>query len=95
MIGDVLRAPYFEFTGARRANTSPSHFKNLGRYFSAKRFRNRGTIHVSIPGFPFGEQSPRPRWAHRIAAHESPRTTQLYDRPSDDIALDEVERIVI
>ncbi len=30
-----------------------------------------------------------------IAAHESPRTTKLYDRTSDDITLDEIERIVI
>ena len=29
-----------------------------------------------------------------IAAHESPRTTKLYDGTSDEITLDEVERIV-
>jgi integrase/recombinase XerD len=33
--------------------------------------------------------------AQAIAAHESPRTTKLYDRTSDDISLDEIERIVI
>jgi len=33
--------------------------------------------------------------AQRIACHESPRTTKLYDRTSDDISLDEIERIVI
>ena len=33
--------------------------------------------------------------AQQIAAHESPRTTKLYDRTSDAISLDEVERIVI
>lgn len=33
--------------------------------------------------------------AQQIAAHESPRTTKLYDRTSDDISLDEIERIVI
>ena len=30
-----------------------------------------------------------------MAAHESPRTTKLYDRTGDEITLDEVERIVI
>jgi hypothetical protein len=30
-----------------------------------------------------------------IAAHESPRTTKLYDRTGDEITLDEVERIAI
>jgi site-specific recombinase XerD len=33
--------------------------------------------------------------AQAMAAHESPRTTKLYDRTSDEITLDEVERIVI
>jgi site-specific recombinase XerD len=33
--------------------------------------------------------------AQLIAAHESPRTTKLYDRTSDEITLDEIERIVI
>src|SRR5262249_22543641 len=33
--------------------------------------------------------------AQLIAAHESPRTTKLYDRTSDEITLDEVERIRI
>lgn len=33
--------------------------------------------------------------AQSIAAHESPRTTKLYDRTSDEITLDEIERIAI
>jgi site-specific recombinase XerD len=33
--------------------------------------------------------------AQQIAAHESPRTTGLYDRRGDDVSLDEVERIAI
>jgi integrase len=33
--------------------------------------------------------------AQQIAAHESPRTTKLYDRTSDEITLDEIERITI
>jgi integrase/recombinase XerD len=33
--------------------------------------------------------------AQKIAAHSSPRTTKLYDRTSDDITLEEVERIRI
>jgi hypothetical protein len=31
--------------------------------------------------------------AQAMAAHESPKTTKLYDRTSDQITLDEVERI--
>ncbi len=33
--------------------------------------------------------------AQRIAAHESARTTKLYDRTSDSVSLDEIERIII
>lgn len=33
--------------------------------------------------------------AQQIAAHESPRTTRLYDRRSDKVSLDEIERITI
>lgn len=33
--------------------------------------------------------------AQQMAAHESARTTGLYDRRNDDVSLDEVERIVI
>ncbi len=33
--------------------------------------------------------------AQQIAAHESPKTTKLYDRTSDVISLDEIERILI
>ena len=33
--------------------------------------------------------------AQLIAAHESPRTTKLYDRTGDEISLDEIERIVL
>ena len=33
--------------------------------------------------------------AQQIAAHESPRTTKLYDRTNDQITLDEIERIAI
>jgi site-specific recombinase XerD len=33
--------------------------------------------------------------AQQMAAHESPRTTALYDRRDDDVAVDEVERIMI
>jgi integrase/recombinase XerD len=33
--------------------------------------------------------------AQLMDAHESPRTTKLYDRTGDEITLDEVERITI
>jgi integrase/recombinase XerD len=40
--------------------------------------------HVALPLSP-----------QAMAAHESPRTTKIYDRTGDEITLDEVERIAI
>lgn len=37
----------------------------------------------------------RQELAQQMAAHESPRTTALYDRRDDEVAVDEVERILI
>jgi integrase len=34
-------------------------------------------------------------YAQQMAAHESPRTTKLYDRRNDQVTLDQVERIVL
>ncbi|MGO9810747.1 MAG: hypothetical protein ACLP53_08155 [Isosphaeraceae bacterium] len=33
--------------------------------------------------------------AQQIANHESPKTTKLYDRTSDQVTLDEIEKIAI
>lgn len=33
--------------------------------------------------------------AQQMAAHESPRTTKLYDRTHDEISLDEIEKVII
>jgi hypothetical protein len=33
--------------------------------------------------------------AQHMAAHESSRTTGLYDRRKDEVTLDEVERIIL
>jgi len=33
--------------------------------------------------------------AQQIAAHESPRTTKLYDRTGDGVSLEEIERVRI
>jgi len=41
------------------------------------------------------ENGGRLEHAQAIAAHESARTTKLYDRTGDAISLDEIERIVI
>jgi hypothetical protein len=43
----------------------------------------------------YSRPAARSKTAQAMAAHESPRTTKLYDRTGDEITLDEVERIRI
>jgi integrase/recombinase XerD len=51
--------------------------------------------YLSGDGDPYLENGGTIENAQLIAAHESPRTTKLYDRTGDEITLDEVERISI
>jgi len=61
---------------------------NLSRKISCHSFRATGiTAYLENGGTVENAQA--------IAAHESPRTTKLYDRTSDEITLDEIERITI
>ena len=54
------------------------HTRNkVGKLFSAYSLTNGGTLEK----------------AQQMAAHESAKTTKLYDRTNDVISLDEVERI--
>ena len=65
----------------RRANAA-----GLRTKISAHRFRATGiTTHLQNGG--------KLEIAQQMAGHESARTTGLYDRRNDQIALDEVERI--
>ena len=65
--------------------------------------RSRASLAIKIPFFIDGKNSAWSRNerggtlenAQAMAAHESPRTTKLYDRTGDQITLDEVERISI
>jgi hypothetical protein len=49
----------------------------------------------SLGFLPYVEAGGTLENAQVMAAHESPRTTKLYDRTGDEITLDEVERITI
>jgi integrase/recombinase XerD len=60
----------------------------LRNYICNHTFRATGTTRFLQNG---GELTT----AQRIAAHESPRPTALYDRTQDEVNLDEIERIRI
>ena len=60
----------------------------LPEHFSPHSFRVTTVTDLLEQNVPLEHAQP-------IANHESPKTTKLYDRTSDRITLDEVERIVI
>jgi integrase/recombinase XerD len=91
------------FQGVNKAGTALSG-RALNRYNAwaaiRKRARNAGFL------MPVGyhtwratgvtvylENGGRLEHAQQMAAHESPRTTKLYDRTKDEITIGEVERI--
>ena len=60
----------------------------LGEKFSNHTFRATGIT-------AYLENGGQLEHAQTMAAHSSPSTTRLYDRTSDDVTLDEVERIIL
>jgi integrase/recombinase XerD len=101
-IGDQKKAPLFRSVDKHRKLTcSPMHRNDV------LRMTKRRSADASLPSSTcchtfratgitaFLENGGTIENAQAIAAHESPRTTKLYDRTSDEITLDEVERIAI
>jgi len=59
------------------------------------RFHARPCFHAPTGITAYLEEGGTIEKAQAIAFHESPKTTKLYDRTSDQIDLDEIERIRI
>ena len=73
---------------ALRAIKRRAKAAGLSRKLCCHTFRATGiTAYLENGGTVEGAQS--------IAAHESPRTTKLYDRTADDLSVDEIEKIRI
>jgi len=64
------------------------NYSTAGNWYCCHRFRAAGIT-------AYLENGGTLEHAQQNAAHESPRTTKLYDRTSDQITLDEIERIAI
>ena len=91
---DALLAPSTEIlvSPSRKLNPAPLFAPTPRALWQQDAYRmiqrrTRGTAHLKNKGTLEAAQ--------HIANHESPRTTKLYDRRQDEIALDEVERIAI
>ena len=102
-IRDAPRTPLFRATVAQTGRITENSLSEAGALRIVKRraaaaglppeicchsFRATGITSYLLNG---GEVSK----AQRIANHESPRTTELYNRSDDEVTLDEIERIRI
>jgi len=83
-LGDEAMHRIGAYRMIRRRTTKTGFRVKLGRHV----FRATGITAYLEAGGTFEN-------AQAMAAHESPRTTKLYDRTSDAITLDEVGRITI
>ena len=102
-IGQDKKTPLFRST---RANTTQLTANGLNRTDALRMIKRRALaagLPVAVCCHTFRatgitaylENGGTIENAQAIAAHESPRTTKLYDRTSDEITLDEIERILI
>ncbi len=101
-LGDQPRAPLFQsLLAGKKLSGRP-----LGRHHALRMIKRR----ARRAGLPYStcchtfratgittylENGGTLEHAQAIAAHESPRTTKLYDRTDDAVSLDEIERIRI
>jgi site-specific recombinase XerD len=101
-IAEDRKGPLFRTIDRRRRLTDRPLSDRDARYMVKRRARAAG-LPEAICNHTFRatgitaylENNGTIEHAQRIAAHESPKTTKLYDRTGDEITLDEVERIVI
>ncbi len=101
-IAEKLKEPLFRSIGPKRLLTAKQMTEN-----DVLRMIKRRTKAAGLPSSTcchtfratgittFLENGGTIENAQAIAAHESPRTTMLYDRTGDKITLDEIERIII
>lgn len=101
-IGDEKKSPLFRTFDRKGRITERRMTRN-----DALRMIKRRALKVGLPGAicchtfratgitAYLENGGTIENAQAIAAHESPRTTKLYDRTGDKVTLDEVERILI
>jgi integrase/recombinase XerD len=102
-IGEETNAPLFRTTRGktraltRQAMTRTDVFRMIQRRAADARLSTAVCCHsFRATGITaYLENGGTLEHAQQIAAHESPRTTKLYDRTNDQITLDEIERIAI
>jgi site-specific recombinase XerD len=101
-IGDDKKGPLFRTIGRNRLLTRTSMHRSDVLRMVYRRAKAAGLdVHACCHTFratgitAYLENGGTIEKAQQIAAHESPRTTKLYDRTNDELTLDEIERIAI
>ena len=102
-IAEEKNSPLFRTTSGRTRQLTKNPMSRFDAYRMIRRRAEEAGIRAAIGCHTFRatgitaylENGGTIEHAQAIAAHESPRTTKLYDRTSDAITLDEIERIVI
>lgn len=102
-IGDASKAPLFRSAAGRTGTLTDKPMNRIDAWRMIQRRAEGLGMKVRIGCHTFRatgitaylEAGGTLENAQAMAAHESPRTTKLYDRTGDEITLDEIERIAI
>lgn len=102
-IAGEKNAPLFQSAGGKGRGLNGKAMSRFDAWAMVKRRAREAGIVAEISPHSFRatgitaylENGGTIEHAQQIAAHESPRTTKLYDRTNDHITLDEIERIAI
>lgn len=102
-IKDDLKGPLFRTAQKRVRMLTKKPMSNVDAYKMVRRRAADAGINACIGNHTFRatgitaylSNGGTLEKAQAIAAHASPRTTKLYDRTSDAISLDEIEKIII
>jgi site-specific recombinase XerD len=100
---DAERTPLFRSAAGRTGALTDNPMNRVDAYRMIQRRAAELGLHIKVGCHTFRatgitaymEAGGTLENAQAMAAHESPRTTKLYDRTGDEITLDEVERITI
>lgn len=103
MLGEAKKTPLFRSARGRTAVLTETAMHRIDVYRIIRRRARDAGLDADICCHTFRatgitaylENGGTLENAQAMAAHESPRTTKLYDRTGDEITLDEVERIAI
>ena len=102
-IREEARSPLFRSAAGRSGELTDKPMNRIDAYRMVQRRTDDAGLRIRIGCHTFRatgitaylEAGGTLENAQAMAAHESPRTTKLYDRTGDEITLDEVERIAI